>query len=582
MTNDDPKSAEAIAKPKVTESKLSLQTTGNISVEALYAKDILKIPGSITASGQGAVTHSLPVYDEILGVWNMFEQPKFTLTTIPKPNSFTGRIGDNFDCDCTHDPLYSFIENNNISLFPDIQRLELTNIPMVVLNPASGMKINDIKYQIVYDNLDFIEGDTITNKYDLKGNMLPGEFKYFETITEDVFLAPNPISANYTTISYPWWDFTQSNPIYSQNTAVCNKFIRQHFYDTEQTSREAFIETLGLQLDQLDKAGGWNKAILSTPYMSQNCIESPEIFSYSKISNPRLRVRVALEPIINNPDSEVDEVIMIHTFPGDITNITNNQPYIIHGTPNLDMNELGLYGYQPVSIEMPTGINFNFDGYSANSILKNEIISEDLKVRGDLHIFEGVTFAIGNHIISATDNIYIHNSIEQINPSSIINFQAGKELFVLPEAIISPEITLEIEPNRVEPCGVQKETYPTSLQIVSFCNGEIYNNVSKPIEKLYLMDETTQVNSLPIFKIENEFEVSLFPNPTKNHTTVELSRSVYGASVAVYDLMGRNVNVPITESGLRYDLDVSNLNTGSYLVKVSTSEGTVTKNLVIQ
>lgn len=72
----------------------------------------------------------------------------------------------------------------------------------------------------------------------------------------------------------------------------------------------------------------------------------------------------------------------------------------------------------------------------------------------------------------------------------------------------------------------------------------------------------------------------MYPNPSDDHATIELPNTIIAAEVAVYDFLGRIIKKEsITATENRFD--TSNLQKGSYMVKVSTDEGTATKTLVV-
>jgi type IX secretion system substrate protein len=82
---------------------------------------------------------------------------------------------------------------------------------------------------------------------------------------------------------------------------------------------------------------------------------------------------------------------------------------------------------------------------------------------------------------------------------------------------------------------------------------------------------------LDSFNIDN---FKMFPNPTKNFVSIELPQMVYEANVVIYDMLGKKVK----EANVTVDsnkVDLSGLNSGSYLMKIKTADGEGTKTLVI-
>lgn len=67
--------------------------------------------------------------------------------------------------------------------------------------------------------------------------------------------------------------------------------------------------------------------------------------------------------------------------------------------------------------------------------------------------------------------------------------------------------------------------------------------------------------------------VSLFPNPAKNTLNLDMPASIGDFETEVFSILGQSVARNSNSS----QLDISNLNTGMYLLKISTENGTITK-----
>ncbi|RTY87271.1 T9SS type A sorting domain-containing protein [Flavobacterium sp. GT3R68] len=72
----------------------------------------------------------------------------------------------------------------------------------------------------------------------------------------------------------------------------------------------------------------------------------------------------------------------------------------------------------------------------------------------------------------------------------------------------------------------------------------------------------------------------MYPNPTIGYTTIELPEGFTDAKVAVYDFLGRIVKKQ-SVSNAQNNIDITNLQKGSYLLKVSTEDGSAVKTLVV-
>lgn len=80
----------------------------------------------------------------------------------------------------------------------------------------------------------------------------------------------------------------------------------------------------------------------------------------------------------------------------------------------------------------------------------------------------------------------------------------------------------------------------------------------------------------------NEFssQIVMYPNPVKNNLTI--SNPVFSAEnfIEIFDMTGRTVFTSNTKYETNFSIDVSNLKTGNYIVKLTTENGTVVKNFI--
>lgn len=78
-------------------------------------------------------------------------------------------------------------------------------------------------------------------------------------------------------------------------------------------------------------------------------------------------------------------------------------------------------------------------------------------------------------------------------------------------------------------------------------------------------------------------QVVLYPNPSTNYIDVALLGNHEMASVVVISLEGKIVNTPTkTVDNQTTRIDVSSLSVGTYLVQISTNNGTITKKIMVQ
>ena len=96
---------------------------------------------------------------------------------------------------------------------------------------------------------------------------------------------------------------------------------------------------------------------------------------------------------------------------------------------------------------------------------------------------------------------------------------------------------------------------------------------------IYLYDLTLETNQSEIID-----DLSIFPNPSYGKISLNFGRNVNGRSVfiTVFDITGKpvcNDILPIT--GNKADLNLSDLNPGMYLIKVTNGNNTSVKRLII-
>jgi hypothetical protein len=515
----------------LTEYKTELTVNGTLTVNGGYVETALKVPGAQLPPGTGNVAAYNPIYDNILGVFNLFEQPKFQLTKFPAPDvdiiSYWSFQNYNYT-----------ISNDLWPVFPEINQLMIKTPPKLVINPASGLKLKSVDYQIVFENQESNEIEPIS----LQGPMIPGPLTYHQSK-----FGEGPYHAT-------------------------------KLYEPSITNREKLMSSMGYELEILSNSGSWNGASIATPYLNQDCFSDFSLFSYSTIKNPQLRVKAIFEPIDNDPHSTVQEVILIHTFNGIIENMPNTKNYVVTGTPNLSVDNPN---YAPIGIDLPIDESVLLFGIPSNVLFSNDTISSDISAIGDITIGNNVTIGPGNFTVKTSGNIYFDKSLNAIPANSSINFIAGEEIIVSPEAIVSPEVVLSIDPSIIKPCEKAEDIVPTSLEIANFCNGPVYaeRSSSKSILISDVYDNLEENKN-----DQSVWDFTIYPNPTTSTSTVVLSgNNETNYNIEVTDMMGKVVYTKGNRAETTQTvLDLTGISKGVYFVKVNTLLGTKMKHLVIQ
>jgi hypothetical protein len=468
---NNPKSTESLGKTYITEVNTELEINGNLTINSPYISNPLKLPGSSSASNQGATIDYLPIYDNILGVLNLFEQPEFKILKYEPTSSLNLAYyhSDEYQGNSFTTP------NSIVGLFPTISHLKIMKTPQLLINPASGLKLKTVEYQVVFEN---VENEVLIDV--LKGPIIPGVMNYFEDI------------------NVPWFP--------QEYTKI---------YQASNIDREKLYRNFGYQMEIL-VGNDWDSSTISTGYMNQSCFINTGLFSFSEIANPRLRMKVVLEPLINNINSDIDEIIIVHTYPAKVSTELSSMVYTVEGTPDLLYTDAQ---YEPISINLPIDETNYIFGHATNALIQEETINYNIEAIGDLYIGNNVSFASGNYTIQTSGNIYFNNSLNALPQGCNIEFKAGNAIYVNPEVIISPEVVLTIDPSSVFNCESLPDVVPTSSDIISFCEGEVYNERSQPEARNILITNIQLTNSI---SEGIDFEFKLFPNPATTNAIVQL------------------------------------------------------------
>ena len=102
----------------------------------------------------------------------------------------------------------------------------------------------------------------------------------------------------------------------------------------------------------------------------------------------------------------------------------------------------------------------------------------------------------------------------------------------------------------------------------------IYFDYNFPIET-NTATSTFQVLNNDAFVFENEFV--LHPNPAKNLLHIEIKNEIEMSSISIYNMLGQAV---LTTTNPSNTIEVSNLKTGNYFIKVTTDKGTATSKFI--
>ena len=128
--------------------------------------------------------------------------------------------------------------------------------------------------------------------------------------------------------------------------------------------------------------------------------------------------------------------------------------------------------------------------------------------------------------------------------------------------------------------------YSDGVQTVSIPNINVQNNVSVVIDGNSTGSNRVMFDDLSYtcysgLSIEdfNENNVNLYPNPVKNNLTIELKSNV-DTNIEIYNILGKRVLKNLINK--TSNLNLQDLKTGIYIVKITQNNSTITKKLVKQ
>ena len=122
-------------------------------------------------------------------------------------------------------------------------------------------------------------------------------------------------------------------------------------------------------------------------------------------------------------------------------------------------------------------------------------------------------------------------------------------------------------------CEVLETTATKLSETKSNETGSGCVNALLALEEIEKYEDTTGIND----NLMADFNV--YPNPVKDRLYIETSTQIQ--SIEVYDIYGRIQNLRNSETQkLRNSIDVSDLNSGIYFVKVKTEEGNIVKRII--
>lgn len=304
-------------------------------------------------------------------------------------------------------------------------------------------------------------------------------------------------------------------------------------------------------------------AQISTPYLEPPCFEKwlmriYQPYGASDAPNVNVRVKVILEPVNPASSSNVEEVLLVYTYPATVVPAAGyNSPankYYVKGnfcTPG-DLFNTPLYNYWWVSSLSSNAPAGSLSEISSDWVIENGTWSENLSVA---------------HVVLVKNNGVIMSG-------QPINIKAGKEINITsafgPTSIKSnSHLSIGIDNNCYgQPFGMTDKT-----EVNSFCEGKYLAHFNQSNRSFHTEGES---------HLADAGDVNIYPNPTNGRFTSELLGELSGLAsvITIYDLTGRLVREwNVSENPV--SLDLSDQPAGTYLVHIRAGESTIVKRVSI-
>ncbi|MFK5981826.1 MAG: T9SS type A sorting domain-containing protein [Flavobacteriaceae bacterium] len=191
-----------------------------------------------------------------------------------------------------------------------------------------------------------------------------------------------------------------------------------------------------------------------------------------------------------------------------------------------------------------------FDAFAELSFLVKNVNDFDLHIR------------IGYRGGSDNTKIISNNSI--IVPSFSDWTYIGFETFIEGFTIVEGNNTVD-------------EVFENSLESKIIHN----NNLSYDglvVDGFFMIDDLSSIYLLSSNDYNSLTNVLLYPNPVNDFLTIKLPYNA-NAEVSIYNILGKKI-MSKSFSGVTNQIDISNLNSGMYLVTIKTETAIVTKKIV--
>jgi hypothetical protein len=331
-----------------------------------------------------------------------------------------------------------------------------------------------------------------------------------------------------------------------------------------QTSYGTRISNFGYMVELMDDNENYVNAQISTPYLDPKCFENWTIKAFMNQTAPFLpeisiRVKVILEPTLPNPSSNVEEILLIYTYPVTIQtandyNNTNNR-YFVDGN---------ICAYQ-INDPMEQSV-YDFD-WTTSSITSSPFTGSfsDIPM---IQVIENETLGTNTY---ATSTVFIRdNAILQNN--SYFEVAAGEKIKVsstVNPVHISNYSRLKID---IHPCFGQQDNPPTDDDINTFCSTTYLSNFNNSNRMMSMHPILNQASGTRNNDKTGSNDIGVLPNPNNGEFSVYIrSSNSTNTILHITDLSGKTIHtqlISIDEGVNQIYMIKPELPSGTYFIRV--------------
>ena len=225
------------------------------------------------------------------------------------------------------------------------------------------------------------------------------------------------------------------------------------------------------------------------------------------------------------------------------------------------------------------GLSLDIEAISENIVIDKDTLLFNASGETQLRVYNE-----GNDIYQSLDSIITFNvnklSISSYETNYFDTLQITGE-YILPNFVTEEGVVLtaSLTEGDGEIVDGTLKLYSTDQYEVELATEETPMVEAFAIKVIFEVDKEEVPTSL---ESELSKAMTLFPNPAKRNVTLQLSAIDGEVALSVISASGQVLKVENIKGALQHKLDISNLNTGVYILRINTVNGVGVKRLIVK